>query len=64
MLTVICRRILSYALYNCRTFSSTKWSSSIPGGELDMRGDGAFRRKQPLDSTIEQTYAGALSFLC
>jgi len=28
-----------------------------------LRGDGAIRRKNPLGSTIEQTYAGALSFL-
>jgi agmatinase len=63
MLTVICRRVLSYSLYNCRTFSSTKWSSSLPEGDLQIRGDGAIRRKNPLGSSIEQTYAGALSFL-
>ncbi|CAF4287290.1 unnamed protein product, partial [Adineta steineri] len=44
-------------------FNSTKWNSSIPGGDLELRGDGAIRRKHPLGSTIEQTYAGVLSFL-
>ncbi len=63
MLTAICRRGWSYASYNSRAFSSTKWNSSVPGGESEMRGDGAIRRKTPLGSTIEQTYAGALSFL-
>ncbi len=63
MLTIICRRLSSNALRNCRRFSSTKWGSSIPGGQSELRGDGAIRRKHPLGSTIEQTYAGALSFL-
>ncbi|CAF0992090.1 unnamed protein product [Adineta steineri] len=44
-------------------FNSTKWNSSIPGGDSELRGDGAIRRKHPLGSTIEQTYAGVLSFL-
>ncbi|CAF4046562.1 unnamed protein product [Rotaria magnacalcarata] len=44
-------------------FSSIQWNSSIPCEESELPGDGAIQRKSPLDSTIEQTYAGALSFL-
>ncbi|CAF3298951.1 unnamed protein product [Rotaria socialis] len=44
-------------------FNSDARSSATPGGKSELRGDGAIRRKNPLGSTIEQTYAGALSFL-
>lgn len=63
MSSVICRLRLPSFLRNCRTFSSKHWGKSTLGGDSDMRGDGAIRRKTPLGSTIEQTYAGALSFL-
>ena len=35
----------------------------FPGEDSDLRGDGAIRRTEPYGSTIEQTYAGVLSFL-
>ncbi|UJR38782.1 hypothetical protein I4U23_031447 [Adineta vaga] len=35
----------------------------FPGENSDLRGDGAFRREQPLGSTMELAYAGVLSFL-
>jgi agmatinase len=63
MLTILSRRIHTSLLHNIRSFSTNNWSSSVPGGESDLRGDGAFRRKTTLGSTIEQTFAGALSFL-
>ena len=63
MLKLICRYGVTSTLRNTRAFSAAKWGSSIPGGESGIRGDGAFRRERPFGSTIEQTYAGALSFL-
>jgi agmatinase len=63
MLAAICQRASSHALRSYRAFSSTKSSSIVPGDQSELRGDGAIRRKHPLGSTIEQTYAGALSFL-
>ena len=63
MLVRICRQTGLNVVRNCRLLSLNTWHSSIPGGDSEMRGDGAIRRKNPLGSTIEQTYAGALSFL-
>lgn len=45
-------------VHQCRA-----WSSSLSVGDLQLRGDGAIRRKRPVGSSIEQTYAGAMSFL-
>lgn len=36
---------------------------AYPGENSSLRGDGAIRRTNPLGSTIEQTFAGVLSFL-
>ena len=44
-------------------FQPLRCSSAFPGLNSDLRGDGAIRRTEPLGSTIEQTYAGVLSFL-
>ena len=63
MLTAIYQRVSRQVLRNCRAFSLTKWSASMPGDQSDIRGDGAFRRKHPLGYALENTYAGALSFL-
>ena len=63
MFEMVSRRIHSSLLHHTRQFSSKNWRSFIPGGDSELRGDGAFRRQKPLGSTIEQTFAGALSFL-
>jgi agmatinase len=63
ILAAICQRALVHGVRNCRAFSSSKLRASMPGSESDLRGDGAIRRLSPIGSTIEQTYAGALSFL-
>ena len=47
---------------SCR-FHSTKSPIFFPGENSDLRGDGAIRRTEPVGSTVEQTYAGVLSFL-
>lgn len=60
MLSISSRRLLSstYRL-TCRLSSTVV----IPGENSDLLGDGAIRRTIPFGSTIEQTYAGVLSFL-
>ena len=52
----------STSRWTCR-HHSTESSIVFPGENSDLRGDGAIRRTEPLGSTIEQTYAGVLSFL-
>lgn len=44
-------------------FSSKNNSHFFPGENSEIRGDGAIRRSEAFGSTIEQTYAGVLSFL-
>lgn len=46
----------------CR-LNSSKSHSGLPGENSDLRGDGAIRRSALYGSTVEQTYAGVLSFL-
>ncbi|CAF3519440.1 unnamed protein product [Adineta steineri] len=63
---ILCQRRLSKILYDYHRFGIRKLSSSICVEEEEdneLHGDGAFRRKQPLGYTDEQTYAGCLSFL-
>lgn len=60
MLSISSRRLLSLTRYlTCRLQSTVVF----PGENSDLRGDGAIRRTSPFGSTIEQTYAGVLSFL-
>jgi agmatinase len=63
MLNTATRRCLSLGFRLSYRFNSTKSTNVFPGENSDLRGDGAFRRSDPFGSTIEQTYAGALSFL-
>lgn len=63
MISALGRRVLTNSLRLSYRFSSTKVKSIIPGQYSDLRGDGAIRRHEPYGSTIEQTYAGVLSFL-
>lgn len=62
MLNILRHRVLSNIFLQSYRFNSTKSSSGLPGTHSDLRGDGAIRRKDPYGSTIEQTYAGVLSF--
>jgi agmatinase len=63
MLKTASRRFLPFTFrLSCR-LNSTKSSSVFPGENSDLRGDGAIRRSDIYGSTIEQTYAGVLSFL-
>jgi len=63
MLNTASRRFLSFTFrVSCR-FNSTKSTTVLPGENSDLRGDGAIRRSDTYGSTIEQTYAGVLSFL-
>lgn len=62
MLNIARRRFLSSTfILSCR-FNSTKSISKLPGENSEIRGDGAIRRTDPYGSTIEQSYAGVLSF--
>ena len=65
MLSTTGRCFLSFAFRLPSRFSSTNSTTTavFPGQHSDLRGDGAIRRNEPLGSTIEQTYAGVLSFL-
>lgn len=63
MLGTSARRVLSFTFRLSYRFNSTKASTVFPGDNSDLRGDGAIRRSEPRGSTIEQTYAGVLSFL-
>src|SRR5579862_5700363 len=63
MLGVTSRRFFSFTFrLSCR-LNSTKSTIVFPGENSELRGDGAIRRTEPYGSTIEQTYAGVLSFL-
>jgi len=63
MLGTTTSRFLSLGFrLSCR-FNSTKSTVVLPGENSDLCGDGAIRRTNPYGSTIEQTYAGVLSFL-
>jgi agmatinase len=62
-LSTASRRFLSLPFrLSCR-LNSTKSTLGFPGENSDLRGDGAIRRTGLYGSTIEQTYAGVLSFL-
>jgi agmatinase len=63
MIATTSRRLFSFTLRSPGRFHSTKSTSVFPGENSELRGDGAIRRKDPYGSTIEQTYAGVLSFL-
>ncbi|CAF0752171.1 unnamed protein product [Rotaria sp. Silwood1] len=66
MLGTASRRVLFCAFrLPCRfnSTNSSKPSAIVPGLYSKLRGDGAIRRSEPIGSTIEQTYAGVLSFL-
>jgi hypothetical protein len=63
MLNTATRRCLSLGFRLSYRFNSTKSTTVYPGENSDLRGDGAIRRTNPFGSTIEQTYAGVLSFL-
>ncbi len=63
MLVTISRRLLPLTLRLSYRFNSTKSTTVFPGENSELRGDGAIRRTSPYGSTIEQTYAGVLSFL-
>ncbi|CAF0943781.1 unnamed protein product [Adineta steineri] len=64
MLKVINSRLFPLAFrLSCRFNSTTTSTSSHPGENSDLRGDGAIRRTEPYGSTVEQTYSGVLSFL-
>ena len=60
MLSVITRRVLP-----CTSRFVHRLQSTVVylGENSELRGDGAIRRTTPYGSTIEQTYAGVLSFL-
>lgn len=60
MLSIITRRVIP-----CTSRFVCRWQSTVvyPGENSELRGDGAIRRTSPYGSTIEQTYAGVLSFL-
>lgn len=63
MLGTTSRRLQPFASrLSCRLLS-TKSTTVFPGDKSELRGDGAIRRTSPYGSTIEQTYAGVLSFL-
>ncbi|CAF0732182.1 unnamed protein product [Rotaria sordida] len=63
MLGTTSRRLLLCVFrISCR-FNSTEPSAIVPGLNSPLRGDGAIRRSEPYGSTVEQTYAGVLSFL-
>ena len=63
MLTSVSRCFFSKACRLSASVQSIRCSSVFPGLNSDLRGDGAIRRTEPLGSTIEQSYAGVLSFL-
>lgn len=63
MLSSVGHRVLRQICCNRRAFSLSRCSAVMPGDQSEMRGDGAIRRKHPLGSTLENTFAGALSFL-
>jgi agmatinase len=63
MWAITSRRLFSFTLRLSNRFNSTKSTTVYPGENSELRGDGAIRRKEPYGSTIEQTYAGVLSFL-
>jgi agmatinase len=61
--SIATRRFLSLTFRSSCRFNSTKSTLGMPGDNSDLRGDGAIRRTEPYGSTIEQSYAGVLSFL-
>ncbi|CAF4793645.1 unnamed protein product, partial [Rotaria magnacalcarata] len=63
MLGIIRYRLLPNTLCLFRRFTSSRSHTQLPGEDSNLRGDGAIRRTAPYGSTIEQTYAGVLSFL-
>ncbi len=63
MFRIVSRRLLLFTLRSSCRLNSTKSSIVFSGDKSELRGDGAIRRSDPYGSTVEQTYAGVLSFL-
>lgn len=60
---ILTQKISKQLFSQCCRFSLTARNHVMPGDQSEIKGDGAIRRTKPTGSTLENTYAGALSFL-